>query len=104
MFVNTELLHSGAGESHRAGTHAQEAADHLSRGPLLSGMFGGFAAADAFHDAVSMAQAEHVKSLRAHQETLNAIGGRARRAAAEFTEMEQHNSAELRALRCSSGT
>jgi len=101
MFVDTELLHSGAGESHRAGTHAQDAADHLSRGPLLSGMFGGFAAAEAFHDAVSVAHAKHVKTLQAQQETLTAIGGQAQRAAAEFTDMEQHNAAKLRALRCS---
>ena len=102
MFVNTELLHSGAGESHRAGAHAQDAADRLSRGPLLSRMFGDFAAAEAFHDAVSLAHAKHVKSLQAHQETLTAIGGQAQRAAAEFTDMEQHNAAKLRALRCSS--
>ncbi len=101
MFVNTELLHSGAGESHRAGTHAQDAADHLSRGPLLSGMFGCFAEAEAFHEALSVAHTKHVKSLQAHQETLTAISGRARRAAAEFTDMEQHNAAKLRALRCS---
>jgi len=43
-----------------------------------------------------------VKSLQAHQETLTAIGGKAQRAAAEFTDMEQHNAAKLRALRCSS--
>ena len=105
MFVNTELLHSGAGESNRAGTHAQDAADHLSQGPLLSGMFGGFAAAEAFHDAVSVAHARHVKTLQAQQKTLTAIGGQAQRAAAEFTDMEQHNAAKLRALRCSnSGT
>ena len=82
MFVNTELLHSGAAESHRAGAHAQDAADHLSRGPLSSGMFGGFPAAEAFHDAVSVAHAKHVKSSQAHQETLTAIGGQAQRAAA----------------------
>ena len=102
MFVNTELLHSGAGESHRAATHARDAADHLSRGPLLSGMFGCFAAAEAFHDALSVAHARHVKTLQAHQETLTAIGGRAQRATGEFTDMEQHNAAKLRALRCSS--
>ena len=46
MFVDTGLLHSGANESHRAGGHAQEGADRLSRGPLMSGMFGEFAAAE----------------------------------------------------------
>jgi len=65
-------------------------------------MFGHFPAAEAFQDAVSAAHAEHVKSLQAQQETLTAIGGRASRAAAEFTDMEEHNAAKLRALRCNS--
>jgi hypothetical protein len=104
MFVDTGLLHSGATESHRAGRHAQDAADHLSRGPLLAGMFGDFAAAEAFHDAVSVTHAKHVKGLQAHHETLTAIGGQAQRAAVEFTDMEEHNAAKLRTLRCSSAT
>ena len=95
MFVNTELLHSGAGESHRAATHARDAADHLSRGPLLSGMFGCFAAAEAFHDALTVAHAKHVKTLQAHQETLTAIGGRAQRAAAGI---HRHGAAQRRKI------
>jgi hypothetical protein len=104
MFVDTGLLHSGATESHRAGRHAQDAADHLSRGPLLAGMFGDFAAAEAFHDAVSVTHADPVTGLPSHQETPPAIGGQAQRAAVEFTDMEEHNAAKLRALRCSSAT
>ena len=46
MFVDTGLLHSGANESHRASGHAQEGADRLSRGPLMPGIFGEFAAAE----------------------------------------------------------
>ena len=99
MFVHTGLLHSGANESHHAGGHAQDAANHLSRGPLLSGMFGGFPAAEAFHDAVSAAHATHVRTLQAHQEALTAIGGKVHRAAKEFTNMEECNAA-----RCSSAT
>ena len=104
MFVDTGLLHSGANESHRAGGHAQDAADHLARGPLSPGMFGGFPAAEAFHDAVSAAHAKHVNSLHAHREALTAIGGQAHRVAAEFTNMEEHNAAKLRTVRCSSAT
>ena len=104
MFVDTGLLDSGANESHRAGGHAQEGADQLSRGPLMPGMFGDFAAAHAFHDAVSAAHAKHVRGLQAHQEALTAIGTKAHRAATEFTEMDERNAAELRAVRCSSGT
>lgn len=104
MFVDPGLLHAGGTQSHRAGGHAQEAADQLSRGPLLSGMFGEFPAADEFHNAVSAGHAKHVQSLRVHQEALTAIGSKAHRAASEFTDMDERNAAKLRAVRCNSGT
>jgi hypothetical protein len=98
MFVDMGLLHSGGSQTHRAGDHAQEGADRLSRGPVMSGMFGDFAAADAFHNAMSVAHGKHVKSLQAHRESLNSIGGKAHKAATAFTEMEKHNTAEVRAV------
>ncbi|MEE6139119.1 DUF2563 family protein [Mycobacterium sp. 050128] len=98
MYVDTGLLHSGGSQTQRAGGHAQDAADRLSRGPVMSGMFGDFDAADAFHDAVSVVHGRHVKSLQAHGETLIDIGGKAHKAAAGFTEMEERNTAELRAV------
>jgi Protein of unknown function (DUF2563) len=104
MFVDTGLLHSGGNQSHRAGDHAQEGADRLSRGPLLSGTFGDFPAAEAFHRTVSAAHAKHVQTLQAQYEALSAIGGKAYRASAGFTDMEERNAAKLRAVRCSSGT
>ncbi|MCV7412951.1 hypothetical protein AWC05_12125 [Mycobacterium florentinum] len=99
MYVDTGLLHSGGSQSHRAGGHAQDAADRLSRGPLMSGMFGDFSAAEEFHEAVSVAHGKHVKDLAAHSETLTDVGGKAHQAAASFTDMEAHNSADLRAVR-----
>ena len=99
MDVDTGLLHSGGNESHRAGGHAQEGASHLSRGPLMPGMFGEFAAAESFHEAVTSAQAHHVKTLQAHQETLTSVGTNAHSAANEFTDMEESNAAKLRAVR-----
>jgi hypothetical protein len=104
MFVDTGQLHSGGNQSHRAGGHAQEAADHLSRGPLLSGMFGEFPAAETFHGAVGAAHAKHIQTLREHHEALTAIGGKAHRCAAGFTDMEERNAAQLRAVRCTSAT
>jgi Protein of unknown function (DUF2563) len=99
MFVDTGLLHSGANESHRAGGHAQEGADRLSRGPLMSAMFGEFAAAEEFHDAVRAAHTRHVKTLQAHQEALTTIGSKARLAANGFTDMDARNAAAERAVR-----
>jgi hypothetical protein len=98
MFVDMGLLHSGGSQTHRAGDHAHDGADRLSRGPVMSGMFGDFAAADAFHQAVSVAHGKHVKNLQAHGESLNSIGGKAHKAAAGFTEMEERNTAEVRAV------
>ncbi|BBY20118.1 DUF2563 family protein [Mycobacterium stomatepiae] len=99
MYVDTGLLHSGGSQSHRAGGHAQDAADRLSRGPLMSGMFGNFVAAEEFHEAVSAAHGKHVKNLQAHGQTVADVGGKAYQAAATFTDMEAHNSADLRAVR-----
>ncbi|OIN81823.1 DUF2563 family protein [Mycobacterium malmoense] len=104
MFVDADLLHSGANESHRAGGHAQDGADQLSRGPLLSGMFGGFPAAESFHGAVTSAHAQHVKTLQGHRETLTELGRKAHYAANEFVDMDDRNAAEMRAVRCSSDT
>jgi hypothetical protein len=89
MFVDTGLLHSGGNQSHRAGGHAQEGADRLSAGPLVSGMFGEFSEAEGFHGAVSAAHARHVQRLRAHQEVLTAVGRNAHQAATRFTDMDE---------------
>ena len=104
MFVDTGLLHSGGNESHRAGGHAQDGANQLSRGPLMSGMFGEFAAAEAFHGAVTSAHTQHVKNLQGHQETLTQLGRKAHFAATEFTHMDERNAADLRAVRPSFAT
>ncbi|MEB3981676.1 DUF2563 family protein [Mycobacterium sp. 663a-19] len=98
MEVDMGLLHSGGNESHRAGGHAREAANNLSRGPLTPGMFGEFPAAESFHEAVTSAQAHHAKTLQAHQETLTSVGKNAHTAANGFTDMETRSAAQLRAV------
>ncbi|MCV7349879.1 DUF2563 family protein [Mycobacterium parmense] len=103
MFVDPDMLHSGADDSRRAGGHAEEGAGHLSRGPLASGMFGEFAAAEEFHDALSSAHAQHVKNLQAHREALTSVSKKAHYAATTFTTMDQRNAAELRSVRGESG-
>ncbi|AGC65122.1 MULTISPECIES: DUF2563 family protein [Mycobacterium] len=104
MFVDTGLLHLGGNESHRAGGHAQEGADRLALGPLMSGMFADFAAADAFHNSVHSAHAQHVRNLQAHQEALTAVGSNAHLAAKGFTAMDGHNAQALQAVRWGAGT
>lgn len=102
MFVDTGLLLAGGAQSRRAGEHALDAADQLVRGPLFSGMFGAFTAADAFHDAVTASHATQVRGLQAHRDALSGLGGKAHVAAAGFTAMDDRNAADLRALRCNS--
>jgi hypothetical protein len=99
MFVDTALLRAGGDQSHRAGGHAGEGADQLSLAPLPSAMFGEFPEAESFHGAMSAAHARHVKNLKAHEETLTEVGHKAHYAAKGFTDMDNRNAAELRAIR-----
>lgn len=96
MFVDTAMLHSGATESRRAGEHAQDGANVLAQAPLAVGMFGDFAAAEAFRDAVSLAHAQHVKALQNHRETLDDVGAKTQRVAHSFIATEDNNAKALR--------
>lgn len=96
MFVDTAMLHSGAAQSHRAGEHAQDGANRLSAAPPVAGMFGSFADAEAFHDAVSSAHAHHVKTLQDHQHNLNDVGMKTHHVAYSFSETEDNNVKVLR--------
>lgn len=99
MFVNTAKLHSGADMSHSASEQAQAGANHLSGSPPAAGMFGDFADAADFQEALSAAHAQHVRSLQGHQERLNDVGAKAHNVASAFTAMDDHNASELRKLR-----
>ena len=104
MFVDAALLRSGGRSSHRAGVHAQQAADHLSSGSLPPQMFGDFAAAEAFHDATVSVQGRHVQALLGHAVTLAGIGSNAHLAAAAFTDTDESNATSVRVVRCDSAT
>ncbi len=96
MLVNIEMLHSGGDESYRAGEHAHQGAGQLSRAPLAAGMFGDFAAADAFHDAISSAHTQHVNALQTHHATLKDVGDKTHHAAYGFAQTEDTNAKVLR--------
>jgi hypothetical protein len=100
MFVDTDGLHSGANQTHRAGGYAKDGADQLSRAPLALGMFGDFAAADTYYDAISAAHSAHIKTFLGQHDMLTALGHKARLAAAVFTDMDESNAARLRLGRC----
>ena len=102
MFVDPELLHSGAGDSHRASDYTHQAAARLSRESLSAQMFGDFAAAAQFHEAAQSAHSHHLRVLSGHKADLATVGDRAHRAAAEFAAMEDHNTRSVREVRCCS--
>jgi len=104
MYVNTDLLHSGASESRDGGSHAGDGADHLTRTSPTAGMFGDFAAADEFHEAVAQAHSGHTAQLQAHQATLEHVANKATTAATAFTEMDADNAARVKAVGCNSTT
>ncbi|OBH18119.1 DUF2563 family protein [Mycolicibacter sinensis] len=104
MFVDPAMLRSGAADTHSAGAHAQAGATLLNQASVAEGIFGGFGAADVFHNAISAAHTEHITTLTDHRRTLADVGDKAHHAAREFTGMDQHNAAQLRAVRCNSGT
>ncbi len=96
MRVDIAQLHSGAAQSYRASEHAQDGANHLSAAAPIAGMFGSFADAEAFHDAVSSAHAQHVETLRNHQQSLNDIGTKAHHVAYTFSAMDDNNAKVMR--------
>jgi Protein of unknown function (DUF2563) len=102
MFVDTGTVHTGANDSHREGSRADEGANHLARMSPMAGMFGDFAIADACREVVIQAHTHHTAKLRAHQQILSDVGDRARAVATAFTKMEEHNASELKAVRCNS--
>jgi hypothetical protein len=104
MIVDITGLHSGAATSYGAARHAHEGAERLRRANLPAGVFGDFAAADGYHDAVSRAHDRHLHTMRYHQAGLGALGDKAHHAAAAFAEMEEQNASALRAFRCNWNT
>jgi Protein of unknown function (DUF2563) len=96
MFVDTGKLHSGAAQSYRASEHAQNGANHLAGVAPVAGMFGSFADAEAFHDDVSAAHAQHIKTLQGHQQNLDDVGAKTHYVAYSFSATEENNTKVLR--------
>lgn len=104
MFVDPAMLKAGATHSHSAADHAQAGIASLDRNAVTAGIFGGFGAADVYHQAISTAHTEHVTMLNEHRRTLADVADKAHHARRAFTGMDEFNAAELRAVRCNSAT
>lgn len=104
MFVDTGTLHVGANDSHRAGSHADDGANHLARTSPVAAMFGDFEAAHTFHEAITQAHALHSAKLRSHQQTLSDVGDKVHTVATAFTQMDERNASKLKVVRCNTTT
>lgn len=104
MFVDPAMLQLGAADSHSAAKHAQAGAAMLDQTAVAAGIFGGIGAADVYHQAISTRHSEHIATLTEHRRTLADVADKAHLARRAFTEMDQSNASELRAVRCNSDT
>ena len=104
MFVDPAMQRSGATDTHGPSAHAQAGAARLGQTVVAAGIFRGFGAADVFHGALSTAHTEHITTHTGHRRTLDGAGVKSHRAALVFAGMDQHNAAQLRAVRCTSNT
>src|SRR5690242_17839136 len=74
--VDTALLRSGSDSSGFAGAAARKAASRLTETSLPEGIFGDFAAAQAFHSTVSTARDSHVKRSHDHDARLTDVSSK----------------------------
>jgi hypothetical protein len=95
MYVDPHGLRSGANTSYTAADRAHEGASTLSRATAESGIFGDFAAARSFQQAVAAAHTRHVELIKNHSANLGTVGDKVHRAAATFTEMDDTNAERL---------
>ena len=95
MFVDAGLLRAGGNDARRAGEEAHAGAHTLSEGPLTSGIFGEFATAAAFHDALNSARIMHVTHLHGIHRALVSVGDRAHQSAAAFIDADDRGATEM---------
>ncbi|WP_232000767.1 DUF2563 family protein [Mycobacterium kyorinense] len=98
MEVDTAHLHAGADRCNDAGQTALAAAGKLAGKEPAAGMFGDFAEAHEFHEAVSAAHQSHIEQLHGHHSALGAISDESRSAAHEFTARDASTADALRAI------
>ena len=96
MRVDVDEMRSGANRSYNAADHANNGAGTLARAAVNPGIFGAFAAAEAFHSALSQTHTRHVNRMQDHCTSLGALGDKAHCAASEFSEMEASNTEAVR--------
>lgn len=97
MEVDTTHLHAGAERCSDAAQTALTAAGKLAAKQPTAGMFGDFAEAHAFHEAVSAAHQDHIEQLNGHHRALTDIGDKSRTGADTFTARDASSADSLQA-------
>jgi hypothetical protein len=95
MFVDTDLLRMGAGFSDSAGEIASRGAQQLGSSQISAGIFGDFAEAEQFHNALSRAHDTHTQTMQGHQESLTRLASKATAAATIFAGTDQNTADSL---------
>jgi hypothetical protein len=98
MWVEPDLLHSGADMTRKAGERALSGAETLADAWLLRGMFGDFGDAHAFHGRVKNHHGEQVAVMHQHHQVLTNIADKAHVAANGFTSVDKDNAAGIRSV------
>lgn len=96
MEVDPAHLHAGADRSMDAADTALTGAGKLEGKPPTAGIFGDFAAAHAFHEALSSAHQAHVERLRDHHRALTDVSDKSRAAANRFITQDVASADSLR--------
>ena len=104
MEVDTAHLRAGASHCGDAAAMALAAAGKLAGKAPTAGIFGDFAEAHAFHQAVSAAHQGHVEQLNGHHRALTDIGDQSLSAARQFAVRDVSAADSLRAAEAGIGT
>jgi hypothetical protein len=102
MHVDPDELRCGANQLYGAAVLAQEGAGKLSQVTAGSGIFGAFAAAEAFQQEMSNAHKGHVEQLAEHERRLGSLGDKTHTTASALVAMDERNSRALREVLCPS--
>ena len=97
MEVDPAHLHAGADRCVDAADTALAGAGRLEGTTPAAGIFGDFAAAHDFHEALSAAHSAHVDLLQGHHRALTDVGDKSRSAANDFIAQDALSADSLRA-------
>jgi hypothetical protein len=101
MFVDPDLLRMGAGFAESAGVIAKRGAQQFGSVRVNSGIFGGFAESESFHQTLAAAHDRHARSAQSHHEALKLLAEKATSAASTFTGQDEDSATALKTVRLS---